>query len=61
VRYVLTMPAVPEVPVKRAMISVRDQVILTADVDRFSGVGVAEIREPADLDLVVTNPRPPAR
>lgn len=55
------MPAAREVPVKRAMISVRDQVILTADVDRFSGVGVAEIREPADLDLVVTNPRPPAR
>src|SRR6266545_5830244 len=50
-----------EVPVKRAMISVSDQVILVADVGKFPGVGMAKICEPEDLDVVVTNaPADPA-
>jgi len=44
-----------EVPVKRAMISVSDQVILVADAGKFPGVGMARVCEPAHLDVVVTN------
>jgi DeoR/GlpR family transcriptional regulator of sugar metabolism len=43
------------VPVKRAMISVSDQVILVADAGKFPGVGMAKVCGPAELDLVVTN------
>lgn len=43
------------VPVKRAMISVSDQVILVADVGKFPGVGMARVCGPEDLDTVVTN------
>jgi DeoR/GlpR family transcriptional regulator of sugar metabolism len=46
---------VVEVPVKRAMISVSDQVILVADAGKFPGTGMARVCEPADLDVVVTN------
>jgi DeoR/GlpR family transcriptional regulator of sugar metabolism len=46
---------VVEVPVKRAMISVSDQVILVADAGKFPGAGMARVCEPADLDVVVTN------
>ncbi|KAB2341113.1 DeoR/GlpR family DNA-binding transcription regulator [Actinomadura rudentiformis] len=44
-----------EVPVKRAMISVSDQVILVADAGKFPGIGMAKVCGPEDLDLVVTN------
>jgi DeoR/GlpR family transcriptional regulator of sugar metabolism len=50
-----------EVPVKRAMISVSDQVILVADVEKFPGVGMAKVCDAADIDIVVTNaPADPA-
>lgn len=50
-----------EVPVKRAMLSVSDQVILVADVGKFPGTGMAKVCGPADLDVVVTNaPADPA-
>lgn len=44
-----------EVPVKRAMISVSDQVILVADAAKFPGVGMAKVCGPSELDIVVTN------
>lgn len=44
-----------EVPVKRAMISVSDQVILAADTGKFPGVGMAKVCGPTDLDVMVTN------
>jgi DeoR/GlpR family transcriptional regulator of sugar metabolism len=50
-----------EVPVKRAMISVSDQVILVADTAKFPGVGMAKVCGPAELDALVTNaPADPA-
>ncbi|GAA4638249.1 DeoR/GlpR family DNA-binding transcription regulator [Actinoallomurus vinaceus] len=50
-----------EVPVKRAMLAVSDQVILVADVGKFPGKGMAKVCGPADLDIVVTNaPADPA-
>jgi DeoR/GlpR family transcriptional regulator of sugar metabolism len=44
-----------EVPVKRAMISASDQVILLADAGKFPGTGMARVCGPDDLDVMVTN------
>ena len=44
-----------EVPVKRAMLTVSDQVVLVADVGKFPGTGMAKVCAPAELDIVVTN------
>jgi DeoR/GlpR family transcriptional regulator of sugar metabolism len=50
-----------EVPAKRTMISVSDQVILAADAGKFPGVGMAKVCGPVDLDIVMTNaPADPA-
>jgi DeoR/GlpR family transcriptional regulator of sugar metabolism len=44
-----------EVPVKRAMISASDKVVLVADAAKFPGTGMARVCGPEDLDVVVTN------
>jgi DeoR/GlpR family transcriptional regulator of sugar metabolism len=44
-----------EVPVKRAMIAVSDQVILLADGAKFPGRGMASVCGPDELDIVVTD------
>jgi DeoR/GlpR family transcriptional regulator of sugar metabolism len=44
-----------EVPVKRAMIAVSDQVVLLADAGKFPGTGMARVCGPDDLDVMVTN------
>lgn len=46
---------VVEVPVKRAMIAVSDQVILLADSAKFPGRGMASVCGPDELDMVVTD------
>nr|WP_281353470.1 DeoR/GlpR family DNA-binding transcription regulator [Phytoactinopolyspora mesophila] len=44
-----------EVPVRRAMISSADQVILVADKSKFPGSGYATVCGPEALDVVITN------
>jgi DeoR/GlpR family transcriptional regulator of sugar metabolism len=51
----ITDTTVIEVTVKRAMISVSDQVILAADIGKFPGTGMAKVCGPEDIDIVVTN------
>jgi len=46
---------VVEVPVKRAMIAVSDEVILLADSAKFPGRGMASVCGPDELDIVVTD------
>jgi DeoR/GlpR family transcriptional regulator of sugar metabolism len=46
---------VVEVPVKRAMITASDQVVLVADIGKFPGTGMARVCGPEDLDVIVTN------
>lgn len=46
---------VVEVPVKRAMIAVAEQVIVLADKGKFPGSGLLPVCGPDDVDVVVTN------
>jgi DeoR/GlpR family transcriptional regulator of sugar metabolism len=50
-----------EIPLKRAMITASDQVVLVADAGKFPGKGIARVCGPEDIDVVVTNaPADPA-
>ncbi|MCE7007888.1 DeoR/GlpR family DNA-binding transcription regulator [Kibdelosporangium philippinense] len=46
---------VVEVPLKRAMVTAADQVVLLADRGKFPGGGLARICGPEEIDVLVTN------
>jgi DeoR/GlpR family transcriptional regulator of sugar metabolism len=51
----ITDTTVVEVPVKRAMITSADRVVVLADASKFPGKGTARICGPDDLDVLITN------
>jgi DeoR/GlpR family transcriptional regulator of sugar metabolism len=46
---------VVEVPLKRAMLSAANEVVLVTDAGKFPGGGLARVCGPAEIDMVVTN------